>query len=82
MHAAGLSNIMDVDEAFKWVTQQGIVRISDSFVNNRENLISGVMKKFGTSRRSSTIIKGNNHFYVVDSNSKEINNSAVLGKPH
>lgn len=79
----GLNNIDEVDECFVWAVSKGKVRENDSYVNtNRIDLAKEIAKKYGRKYRNYHIYKGNNHFYIVDSNGNEIYNSSGPGWGH
>ena len=79
----GLNNINEVDECFEWAVQNGKVRGKDSYVNiNRLDLAKQIAEKYRRDYKDYNIVKGNNHFYVVDTNGNEVYNSAGPGWGH
>ena len=79
----GLNNINEVDECFEWAVQNGKVRGKDCYVNiNRVDLARQIAEKYGREYKDYNIVKGNNHFYVVDTNGNEVYNSAGPGWGH
>ncbi len=74
-YKGGLDNIDEADNCFTWALKKGLVR-DDSYVNiNKDNFASKIAQMYNRKERSGTIVKGNNHFYVIDGNRNEIYNS-------
>ena len=79
----GLNNINEVDECFEWAVQNGKVSGKDCYVKiNRLDLARQIAEKYGREYKDYNIVKGNNHFYVVDTNGNEVYNSAGPGWGH
>jgi len=82
-YLGGLENIKEADKCWKWATDEEKVNASNSYVNmNKYDLAKEIAIKYGKQPRSGTIVKGNNHFYVVDQNNNEIFNSVRPGYGH
>ena len=79
----GLNNINEVDECFEWAVENGKVSGKDCYVKiNRLDLARQIAEKYRRGYRNYNIVKGNNHFYVVDTNGNEVYNSAGPGWGH
>ena len=64
-------------------TNKGKVRSSDSYVIIDKHVLAGeIANKYGRNRRSGKIVKGNNHFYVINDRGVEIFNSIYPGYGH
>ena len=90
-YLGGLNTIDEADECFEWASttpisknsKQTKVRRSDSYVNMDKNALADeIAQRYGRIRRDGTVIKGNNHFYVVDDKGNEIFNSSGPGRGH
>jgi len=82
-YLGGLNNINEADDCFEWATSNRKVRSSDSYVNmDKHVLASEIANRYGRNRRSGKIVKGNNHFYVVNDGGVEIFNSISPGYGH
>ena len=78
-YLGGLNNIEEADECFEWATKKGKVRSSDSYVLiDKYKLANDIAELYGRNKREGEIIKGKNHFYVVN-NGIEVFNSIRPG---
>ena len=81
-YLGGLNNINECDDCFDWAVNCGKVRRSDSYVNvEKHGLGREIAQKYGRACRSGKIVKGNNHFYVMDGG-REVFNSMGAGWGH
>ncbi len=81
-YLGGLNTIDEADDCFEWAVSNGKVRKSDSYVNvEKHGLANEIAQKYGRSRRSGTITKGNNHFFVMNGG-REVFNSISPGYGH
>ena len=81
-YLGGLNNISECDDCFDWAVNCGKVRKRDSYVNiEKHSLGREIAQKYGRACRSGTIVKGNNHFYVMDGR-REVFNSMGVGWGH
>ena len=79
----GLNNINEADECFDWACNQGKVRRSDSYVLvDRHSLEKEIAQRYNRNYRDYKIVPGKHHYYAIDSNGKEIYNSAGFGYGH
>ena len=82
-YLGGLNNINEADDCFDWASNCGKVRKSDSYVNaEKYSLAKEISQRYGRNYRNYKIVKGNNHFYVVDWNGNEVFNSMGFGWGH
>ena len=81
-YLGGLNNINEADDCWDWAANAGKVRRSDSYVIvEKHGLANEIANRYGRTRRSGTIVKGNNHFYVVNGG-VEVFNSISPGYGH
>ena len=79
-YLGGLNNIEEADECFEWATEKRKVRSSDSYVLiNKYDSANDIAKLYERNKREGEIIKGKNHFYVVN-NGIEVSNSINKNK--
>ena len=82
-YLGGLNNIKEADECFVWAFKNEKVNKKDSYVNiNKYDLAKEIAELYNRNQRRGTIIKGNNHFYVIDDNGNEIFNSVKPNYGH
>ena len=76
----GLGSDSQMLKARSWAVKNGYIRDSDTYVNiGSIDLAKKISKHFGTTFHSNFAVKkGCHHFWVVDSNGKEVFNSAGL----
>ena len=76
----GLGNDNQMLMARNWAVNNNYIRGSDTYVNiNSIDLAKKISQHFGTTFHSNfSVKKGCGHFWVVDSNGKEVFNSAGL----
>ena len=81
----GLGSRNQVINARNWALSQGYIRSDNYVLIDSNTLAQRISQKYGTTYHSDLIIKkcvyggGSTHFYLVNSNGKEVFNSAGLG---
>lgn len=79
----GLNDLNECDSCFDWASNCGKVRKSDAYVNvDKYGLGREISQRYGRAYKNYRIVKGNNHFYVVDGNNNEVFNSMGKGWGH
>ena len=79
----GLNNLNECDDCFDWASNCGRVRKSDAYVNaEKHGLGREIAQRYGRDYRDYKIVKGRNHFYVIDGNGHEVFNSMGQGWGH
>ena len=90
-YLGGLNNIEEADDCFDWASTTPLYKNSkkmkvdsdDSYVNmDKYALAKEIAQRYGRETRPGRVIKGKNHFYVVDNNGNEIFNSSGPGYGH
>ena len=81
-YLGGLNNINEADDCWYWASGSGKVDKNDAYVNvEKHGLGTEIANIYGRERREGKIVKGNNHFYVIDG-AREIYNSMGIGWGH
>lgn len=81
-YLGGLNNIDQANAIFEWATKSKKVRFSDAYVLIDKYTLANEIAQISERRRSGKIVKGNNHFYVIDDQGNEIYNPAGPGFGH
>ena len=76
----GLCTTAQITEAYSWALSAGKIREDTYVLVGHEQLARDISTKYGTTYHSDYVITNNyRHYWIVDTNGKEIFNSAGLG---
>ena len=66
-YLGGLNSINEADDCWDWAVNNGKVRSRDSYVLvEKHGLANEIANRYKRARRNGTIVKGNNHFFVMN----------------